>query len=70
MSNSQGQTNHLAYRTDNGSGPSAWGTAPGNPDVAFTIAAAVAVPAPPSFALFGLGFLGLAGYRSRRRRAG
>ena len=70
MSNSQGQMNHLAYRTDHGTGPTAWGTAPGNPDVAFGISVA-AVPAPPSLALFGFGLLGLAGYRlGRRRRAG
>ncbi len=69
MANSQGQMNHLAYRTDHGAGPSSWGTAPGNADVAFSIATA-AVPAPPSFALLGVGLLGLAGYHFGRRRPG
>ena len=66
MANSQAQTSHLAYRTDDGSGPSGWSTPSGIADPAFAINSVV-VPAPPSLGLLGIGLATFAGNGLRRR---
>ena len=68
--NNQGQMNGLAYRVDHGSGPQAWQSASGNPDVAFSISP-LSIPAPPSLVLLGSGLatLGFSLVGRWRRRA-
>ena len=61
MANNQGRMDHLAYRTDHGTGPTPWSLAEGNPDVAFAIYSA-SVATPPSAAMLGVGLVVLGGY--------